>query len=930
EGTDTSVHVAPNGLASVTANFADNFSASNYGTDGAGSTTYTLKLTGLNVASGLYALDASDKSAAGVDGDGIGQGTQIVLNQVGNTITGSAGGTDYFTISIDPATGIVTFTQLSNIWQADPSNPDDPATLTLASADLLQVVKTVTDADGDSVTTPINLGAGVFTIQDDGPTAPTIAVSLNDPILLTFDGALTGGNFVGTQAVGDQNPSLLIAIQDYAGVFSINGTNYGTDGAGTTTFTSYALGFAAGFTPGDAGGHGTASGLTHNGSAIYLYNIGGVITGSTALTQGGVSGANTIFTISLSGSNVTLTQSGSIDHTTTSTYNGSYISDLQALAAGILVLTATAVSTDADGDQASSTASLDLGPQIRFGDDGPQVVTHTDLIYANGSNPTPGGTGVYVYNVGADQNTYTDAAHSDFAPITLTGTVGGVAITSPTVTWQSEDSHFATFGISFSYAPNPATPGVTIQDTGTLVFDKIAGTYTVELANPIQSVTVVNTSGANVHFQGYQDNSLNQDNSGPAPYVVAQLDTNFFVQFSGSHETNNPNVNLTSGTTNPGDGAYASDDLFWANPTDVTVSSSALGVASNTLQPGEVLNMNFYTADPHGIPGSQTTAYASGIYLEFFNIGSKDLVINLELVGAGSDGVFGTGDDVHTTKAVVVDNADIFTAANPPPAGYPVPTGTDGIVIIDSYDWNGAGQNYLLTGVQIVTSTQTLTGSGIDLVSAVGAAGASTGTESFGSVGANNTSDNDNIKITSAGFIETTTTTQDANLTFQVTNLDGDDDKTATQTLNVTIEGSTTFVGTSSDESIQGTTGNDVITGNGGNDVLTGNGGNDVFVLQGSSANGHDTLVDFNAGDSIVVDVANLNLTINTAQTVAFNSGTTGANDQTHDSAFAGSNFFFNTTTNELYYSDNNTAAHAVDLAHISTGIPQNNAVHVA
>lgn len=625
---------------------------------------------------------------------------------------------------------------------------------------------------------------------------------------------------------------------------------------------------------------------------------------------------------------MTLTQSGSIDHSTISTYNGTYISDLQALAAGILTLTATAVSTDADGDQASNTATLDLGPQIRFGDDGPQVVSHTDLIYANGSNPTPGGTGVYIYNVGADHNTYTDAAHSDFAPITLSGTVGGVAITTPTVTWQSEDSHFATFGISFSYAPNPATPGVTIQDTGTLVFDKVAGTYTMELTDPIQSVTIVNTSGANVHFQGYQNNSLNQDNSGPAPYVVAQLDTNFFVQFSGSHETNNPNVNLTSGPTNPGDGAFANGDLFWANPTDVTVSSSALGVASNTLQPGEVLNMNFYTADPHGIPGSQATAYASGIYLEFFNIGTKDLVVNLELVGAGADNTFGTGDDVHTTKAVVVDNADIYTSVNQPPAGYPVPGGNDGIVIIDSYDWNGVGQNYLLTGVQVVTSTQSITGSGINLDPAVGAAGASSGTETFGSGGANDTSDNDNIKIISAGFIETSTTTQDANLTFQVTNLDSDGDKTTTQTVNVTVEGSTSFVGTSAAESIQGTTGIDIITGNGGNDLMKGNGGNDVFVLQGSSANGHDTLVDFNPNDNIVVDVAGLNLPINNAQQASF----TQVTDATQAGAWNNSanQFLFNVDHNELWYSSNGTAGNAIDLAHISTGIPLATAVHVA
>jgi Ca2+-binding RTX toxin-like protein len=171
---------------------------------------------------------------------------------------------------------------------------------------------------------------------------------------------------------------------------------------------------------------------------------------------------------------------------------------------------------------------------------------------------------------------------------------------------------------------------------------------------------------------------------------------------------------------------------------------------------------------------------------------------------------------------------------------------------------------------------------------------------------------------------------------IKLTITDGDGD-TATETFNVHIGGTTgdhltveAIAGTSGADNLVGTSGNDVLIGGPGNDTLTGNGGNDIFVLNSTAAaNGHDIMSDFNAGDSIVVDVANQNLTIDTAPAVAFNSGATGANDQTHDSAFTGSNFFFNTTTNELYYSADNTAAHAVDLAKISTGVPAANAVHV-
>ena len=91
--------VAPNGdgIVSATADFSVNFAAAtDYGSDGPGSATYSLVLTGSNVPSGLFALDPADTSAG--DGDGIGQGAQIVLNQSGNVITGSVGATTYFTI----------------------------------------------------------------------------------------------------------------------------------------------------------------------------------------------------------------------------------------------------------------------------------------------------------------------------------------------------------------------------------------------------------------------------------------------------------------------------------------------------------------------------------------------------------------------------------------------------------------------------------------------------------------------------------------------------------------------------------------------------------------------------------------------------------------------------------------------------------------
>ena len=217
--------VAPNGdgIVSATGNFALNFGSpppTDFGSDGPGSATYSLVLTGSNVASGLFALDPADTSAG--DGDGIGQGAQIVLNQSGNVITGSIGAITYFTIQINPATGVVTFTDntANNLWHANTGNPDDPQTLTLANANLLTLVQTVTDADGDSDTAAINLGAGVFTIEDDGPDAvvvnPTAAAIVLDesPVAPDGDGIVSAtGNFVGQLCGGRTSAPMVLAAR---------------------------------------------------------------------------------------------------------------------------------------------------------------------------------------------------------------------------------------------------------------------------------------------------------------------------------------------------------------------------------------------------------------------------------------------------------------------------------------------------------------------------------------------------------------------------------------------------------------------------------------------------------------------------------------------------------------------------------------------
>ena len=224
---------------SASATFSDNFNGPDFGSDGEGNTVYNLHLGGENVGSGLYALDPTDTNADpgsdGYDGDGIGQGAEILLNQSGNTITGSAGGTNYFTIEVDSDTGEVTFDQLENIWHGGSGNVNDVATLTTSMASAIQLVQTVTDSDGDSATASINLGNNVFRIADDGPSA-TVNSSAADTLVITASSGPAQASFAdnidssyGTDGPGSSVYGLTTEGRIGSGLFADNGGAKGAE-----------------------------------------------------------------------------------------------------------------------------------------------------------------------------------------------------------------------------------------------------------------------------------------------------------------------------------------------------------------------------------------------------------------------------------------------------------------------------------------------------------------------------------------------------------------------------------------------------------------------------------------------------------------------------------------------------------------------------
>ncbi|MEB3293330.1 MAG: calcium-binding protein, partial [Synechococcales bacterium] len=566
-----------------------------------------------------------------------------------------------------------------------------------------------------------------------------------------------------------------------------------------------------------------------------------------------------------------------------------------------------------------------------FKDDGPTIVKTTNLVYANSSNPSPGGTGVFDYNIGSDARLTFGAANSDFLPITLNGTVGTAAITSPTVTWASETTTSAVFNFQFSYQADPASSTLTVA-TGTLTFDKVNDTYTVALTQPVSGFSVFTTSQA-LGFTGYAAGTSTIDTSQP-DVSVAQLSNNFFVQFTGFSEPGGgTGVNNLKAVAIDADGNYVNGELFTQESSWVSVSNSANGVAGDTIQAGEVLDLDFFNTNPTGFTSLVPTTQATGIFLKFDGIGSEDLVMILKLVDPD--------DGSRTTKAIIIDNTDIFQSGSIIPAGYSITLdNNDGAVIIESNDYNNVGttgENYLIEGAQLLMSTEDVTGTGINLNSATGTAGASTtfqafeGTTGSGYTIADTTDSSEPLKIADIGFVTSRSGTLNTALNFNVAVVDADGDTTSSQTLNVGIIAGTTFTGGSNADSLQGTTGIDSLNGNAGNDVLTGNLGADSLTgglgadkfVYNTANDGIDSILDFSVveGDTIVVSKAGFGAGLSGN---AVNSVINADQFEVNSVASSGSTrFFYNSATGGLFYdTDGSGTSAAKQLATLSVGLP--------
>jgi hypothetical protein len=331
---------------------------------------YQLNLNGSGVSSGLYAIDPADTS--GIDGDGIGQGDEVLLFQTANQVAGQAAGQVYFTIEADSFSGEVQFTLFETIWSADTANSDESMALNTPLADDLTLSADVARTAGGGFSEELNLGQGIFFINDDGPTVitngslATLPANEFNAIQLLVDESF------GTQANPVDNVADRVSTTDFQAVLNdLFQVAFGADGPGVLNHT-LVLHDEFGSPP----FVGLPSGLyaldensgSGQGEEILLFMNNGEIEGRA--------NGNIYFSITSVGTEVTLTQSLNFNlwHPDSANDNDTVaLTGLDGSGIPAYDIRLQRLVVDADGDSASASLSLteanNSGHVLTFFDD---------------------------------------------------------------------------------------------------------------------------------------------------------------------------------------------------------------------------------------------------------------------------------------------------------------------------------------------------------------------------------------------------------------------------------------------------------------------------------------------------------------------------------------------------------------------------------
>ncbi|WP_223543571.1 DUF5801 repeats-in-toxin domain-containing protein [Pseudomonas sp. GL-B-12] len=470
--------------------------------------------------------------ASGLTDTASGQAVNLSLN--GTVVEGHTALSNLlvFTVSV-AANGSVTLDQVRAVVHANTANPDDSTSLT--SDSLVTLTATKTDGDGDSAQATLNIGQNLV-FKDDGPSITTTGT---EPTLTVDETILTTND-----------------TQSFAANFN---SAFGADGAGTLT---YALGVVAG-----------ASGLTDtaSGQAVNLSLNGTVVEGHTALSN------LLVFTVSVAANGgVTLDQLRAVVH-----LDPTNPDDSTSLTSDNLV-TLTAIKTDGDGDSAQAT--LNIGQNLVFRDDGPAlsfgnlIGTGSVLAQSGFWNMATGADGLGA--AGLDISLVNDQftlVRPDNTTTTGTGTLHELAL-SP----DANGAYQFAGTLTGDFDNNAATANTTVDYTLTAFAD---GRYALDLVQGFSSTIVLSSASG----------SLSPGNPDPVrtllipqtndPAIPSTSEEIVFFSAKALASTSDILTGIGLGAPDPTEATLQTPPLpSYIDPANMYVSTAGIGVGNNVFQ----------------------------------------------------------------------------------------------------------------------------------------------------------------------------------------------------------------------------------------------------------------------------------------------------------------------------------------------------------
>jgi hypothetical protein len=517
--------------------------------------------------------------------------------------------------------------------------------MAVLGVDLVKLTGTAltTDFDGDTATDNkvIDLGGNVR-FADDGPSAGA-SLSTGSVTHDETSGvqSAAGANDTTAAAVvalftGVTNTSTQLAVAGYAqgsaAVIDSTSSVFGADGAAAANSKVYSLTVAA---------VGVDSGVqTDDGTHILLYKEGALVIGRIGSAAGAAA-----FAVSIdAGTGVlSMVQYSAVKHGSTSDPNDSLSVNDTALQAVVTV-------TDFDGDQ--STASVNIGNEVKILDDGP-ALGFGNVIGTGTLNPQ------YSYwNMAPGSDTLgangLDIALTGFHLVKPDGTVVNGTSSTFSETAPSPDGsgayHFSG-SITGDLDNNAATPDITEHFTltafanGTYAIDLLEGfksTITESTANgslgaggpdPVQTLTIPAPNADSVVFFSVKTSAtdaqiLSAIGLGATDLTEAQLQTNPLPSYIDPRAMNvstsgiGVDNNLLQGDTNAAIGG--TDESFVVNPG--TLVSSVKVFVDNSVQGYD------YTGGER--------MYYKAFYADGTNSGNVLITTDLGLTNKGQPGFF--------------------------------------------------------------------------------------------------------------------------------------------------------------------------------------------------------------------------------------------------------------------------------------------------